>query len=306
MADHPYRNTNVIVRDPRAPWDENDLVPDNAHPPNGRRVGDPVGPCVAYIIDMLEDIWNAPFGRAFFTELTTDGKRVVVQFNGHNVPNENSCRGGGDSIAVRMRQLYNQADYVTFGAELSYTLQRARATNPAHDLAWVATQVLTTPLYRWDIADNVPNSPFNPRGVLPAAPAFAGIRDLLTTQITQIITGRLPITGSELHQELVDLLVLVLRPYLRLGRGTSSSVMFNPLKTHSNAVYRPPQVTIMHELTHAYYNITGSQLSPEDSTTERIGRYFEQASVGLPPFDNAPYSENRMRAAMGHPLRTRY
>ena len=64
--------------------------------------------------------------------------------------------------------------------------------------------------------------------------------------------------------------------------------------------------SLMHELTHAYYNATGAQMSNEDSTSEAIGRYYEQAAMGIAPFAGRPYHENAMRAQLGQGLRTAY
>ena len=307
MADHQYRNTTVFIRDP-APglWDVNALVP-AGNPPNGRVAGAAVGACVQYFDDMLEDIWTAPFGQAFFTAMAAGGKRQVIQYVGAGVPNENSCTNPGSSCKMLMRAAYEDGDWGTARAELTYTLMRAQGANPAQDMNWFATQILTTPLYRWDSALNVATSPMNPGGVGAGAPAFANLRDQLVVQLNQYKSGAMSLqTSSSLHRELFDVMLLVLEPWLRRGSGGSSLVRFNPLKTLSNGAYRPPQAALMHELTHAYYNATGSQMSNEDSTSEAIGRYYEQAAMGIAPFAARPYHENAMRAHLGHGLRTAY
>jgi len=308
MADHQFRNTTVFVRD-EAPniWNPNALVPNIAHPPNGRVVGQPVGGCVAYMTDLLEDIWNAPFGQAFFTAMGAAGKRQVVRFIGAGVPNENSCANPGASCKVRMRASFEDGDWNACRAELTYTMQVARNVNINNDMNWLATQVLTTPLYRWDTAQNVARSPFNPAGTLPAAPAFANLRGQLVAQLNAFKNGTMQLSNANpLHRELFDVMLLSLRPHLRRGSGGRSMICFNPLKTHTAAGYRPPQAALMHELTHAYYNARGAQMSNEDSTSEVTGRYFELAAMGLPPFNAEPYHENHMRAHLGHPPRTAY
>jgi hypothetical protein len=308
MADHQFRNTTVFVRD-EAPniWDPNALVPNIAHPPNGRVVGQAVGGCVAYMNDLLEDIWAAPFGQAFFTAMAAAGKRQVVKYIGAGVPNENSCANPSGACKVRMRASFEDSDWGACRAELTYTLMVARGANIANDMNWLATQILTTPLYRWDTALNVGTSPFNPAGTLPAAPAFATLRSQLVGQLNGFKNGTMQLSpANPLHRELFDLMLLVLRPYLRNGAGGSSMICFNPLKTHTAAGYRPPQAALMHELTHAYYNARGAQMSNEDSTGEATGRYFELAAMGLPPYNLEPYHENHMRAHQGHALRTAY
>ena len=47
-------------------------------------------------------------------------------------------------------------------------------------------------------------------------------------------------------------------------------------------------------------------MSAEDSQNEWNGRYYEIAAVGLPPFDNAPYSENVARGWIGVAARAQY
>jgi hypothetical protein len=57
------------------------------------------------------------------------------------------------------------------------------------------------------------------------------------------------------------------------------------------------------------YYARGEQLGSEDSQSGfRGGRHFELMSVGLPPFDTEPYSENALRAAWAPavPARTAY
>jgi hypothetical protein len=53
--------------------------------------------------------------------------------------------------------------------------------------------------------------------------------------------------------------------------------------------------------------VTGRQLGTEDSSSEYAqGRHFELMSVGLPPFDNRPFSENKYRTAVACPTRASY
>jgi hypothetical protein len=58
---------------------------------------------------------------------------------------------------------------------------------------------------------------------------------------------------------------------------------------------------------HGYYNASGSQLGCEESTdVKNGGRHFELMAVGLPPYDDEPYSENKFRTAWGCALRLKY
>src|SRR5262249_38421158 len=105
----------------------------------------------------------------------------------------------------------------------------------------------------------------------------------------------------------MDVLVVVLRRSLRNGPGVGTRINYDPHKTTASGLSRPPHVALFHELLHAHYNAMGGQPGAEESTDEgRGGRLFELIAVGMPPFDNYTFSENRFRAALGVPARPYY
>jgi Effector protein len=100
-----------------------------------------------------------------------------------------------------------------------------------------------------------------------------------------------------------DLASKALEPFLRTGEGSNVLISYDPL----NDVGRPAHVGLFHELVHAYYSATGTQLGMEDSASENgTGRHFEQQSCGFAPHDSKPFSENRYRQAVGCPKRVAY
>lgn len=100
-----------------------------------------------------------------------------------------------------------------------------------------------------------------------------------------------------------DLLLQVMEPCLKPGDGQRAIVWYDPEWDTG----RPPVAGLFHELVHAYYTVKGRQLGVEDSSEEyRGGRHFELMSVGLPPFNTRPYSENKFRQALPWPDRTEY
>ncbi len=254
------------------------------------------------VLQHLANIAATGTGLAFFPALTAFGKRQIVRYEGENVPNENSAFGPQASANKLIRQHFGSGNYIGTGAELNLALMSARGANPAHDAAWLATQLLTTPLHRWDPATTSATSPLKPAGVGLGTPAFNNLVAALVQTIGRWANGSLHLTDKTT----MDLVVLILEPHLRNGTGGATRIHYNPLKTIVGGVHRAPECGLFHELVHAYYNAAGSQLSEECSTNEDIGRYFELMAVGLPPFAGRPYHENAMRQWFANLARTQY
>ncbi len=106
----------------------------------------------------------------------------------------------------------------------------------------------------------------------------------------------------------MDVLSLVLEPYMTAGIGTPSRIRYMPDVRESQNGERPPEVALFHELVHAYYNATGRQLGGEESLGgEQMGaRLFELMAMGLPPFEDRQFHENRLRDAWPWRRRIRY
>ncbi|MGL6209614.1 MAG: M91 family zinc metallopeptidase [Paracoccaceae bacterium] len=92
------------------------------------------------------------------------------------------------------------------------------------------------------------------------------------------------------------------------GTGSGSTLSYNPNKTSIGDgsepwMTRPPAVALGHELVHVEDAQQGGW-----SDTEKHGGVLddELEAVGLPPFENHPHTENKIREQMGLPTRPRY
>jgi uncharacterized Zn-binding protein involved in type VI secretion len=92
------------------------------------------------------------------------------------------------------------------------------------------------------------------------------------------------------------------------GTGSGSTLHYNPNRTQigdgSEAwMTRPPEVGLGHELVHCEQAQDGTW-----SDTNMHGGVLddELAAAGLPPFEDNPHTENRIRREMGQPNRPRY
>jgi hypothetical protein len=88
-------------------------------------------------------------------------------FNGIDVMNENACRGPQAAASKVIRASFGSGNVGGVGTELDAALNAALAANPLHDQAWFCGQLLQTPLYRWNPANNLATSPLNPQGLGP-------------------------------------------------------------------------------------------------------------------------------------------
>lgn len=178
----------------------------------------------------------------------------------------------------------------------------------SHNKRWLATQCHQAALPLWSGATSP--SPFRALPIPPAGPvAQGGARPLPPTPIDmaeQLIDTWLAGTALPDYDKM-DILCLVLEPWLRNGTGTNTLISYDPHKVLVAGAHRPPQVALYHELVHAYYNAAGGQLGREDSVQEANGgRLFELMAVGLSPFNARPLSENQFRADIGVALRPMY
>ncbi len=92
------------------------------------------------------------------------------------------------------------------------------------------------------------------------------------------------------------------------GTGSGSTLSYNPDKTSIGDgsepwMTRPPAVGLGHELAHVEDAQQGGW-----SDTDKHGGVLddELEAVGLPPFQNRPHTENKIRDEMGLPPRPRY
>jgi hypothetical protein len=246
------------------------------------------------VLQHLNEIQSFVVGQAFVAALSAFGKRQVINYGGQNV---NQAAGGGLNCYKLLRRYHDSGDNVNFAAQL-----QASITASTHNKRWLATQCYATQLPLWSGASAM--SPFRnlPRirhapGALPATPV-----DIAEALIDTWLAG----TALPSRDEM-DILCLVLEPWLTNGNGANTLISYDPHKVVASGVPRPPQVALFHELVHAYYNAAGGQLGREDSINEANGgRLFELMAVGLQPFQTRPYSENQFRAALNVNLRQTY
>jgi hypothetical protein len=92
------------------------------------------------------------------------------------------------------------------------------------------------------------------------------------------------------------------------GRGSVSSVKWNPDQKETPDGRRPPFIGLAHELEHARRNLYGeSHLTPPSvGPGESYRRVDEHKVVGLAPYAELPITENKIRAEHGIPPRTQY
>ncbi len=238
----------------------------------------------------LMEIESTGVGAALFQELGVIGKTQTIIYAG---PNSNQAAGSAAGYK-RLRKYHDAMDNAQFSQELQYTLQQS-----THDRAWLARELYNTSIPTWQ-STTLP-SPFRSSARVGApAPLPPGARkplpatpiDLTLAKIDTWLAGTARPTIDEM-----DVLMLVLAPWARSGNGVGTRINYDPHKDTAGGLPRPPHAALFHELVHAYYNAKGDQLGREDSSVETAGgRLFELMSVGLPPFDNAPYSENAFRA----------
>jgi hypothetical protein len=220
----------------------------------------------------LDDIQNKEVGLAFFHATCKFKSKIPIIYGGAGM-NNCSCPPAG---WVRLLKEY-QTRSNAFWTELNLTLQSA-----GRDTAWLVDQLATQRLPTWQ------NAYTNPEWWGTRTEHIR--RAYINTVLPSWQAGQVP------TQEQFDVIVLVLKDHLRRGVGCSASIRYDPLTTQVGGRVRPPQIALFHELVHAYYTATGSQLSVEESASETNGRFFEIMSVGLSPFNHARFSENALRA----------
>lgn len=92
------------------------------------------------------------------------------------------------------------------------------------------------------------------------------------------------------------------------GKGSDTIIKYNPSFTCSHRTRdwknHPPEIALAHELIHADDSAYG-RLDPDESDGVRN---YERQAVGLAPYENKEFTENKFRMAwrIPLPLRTRY
>lgn len=226
--------------------------------------------------------------RDFFPALTAAGKRQIITFQ---FPGANSC-GGGINGMVKLRQEHSSRVFGgNRGPEFAAELQKSM-TNAGKTVKQLAQNLMGTILYNWQ--GGVTANPFS---------ATLGVGNQAVTATEQKINDWLAATAHPTDAEM-DVLVLVLEKHLDRGNGAECRIYYDPNYVLGN---RPPPVGLFHELVHAYYFAKGKQLGLCDSSSDANGgRHFELMAVGMAPFADRRFSENKMRELYGCPPRTQY
>ena len=250
---------------------------------------------VAMVTDHLLTIENK-IGLQFMLDLTNTAKPVKIK--NPVAPRRNQIEAGNGGY-VKLRSIYERAINAhvapaEFATELRATLARAGRT-----AQWLADRLSVTRLPTWRNFETVrPNWWVNPPLSIHQRPVY----------ILPFVNGWLSNAPPSLPNfEQMDALLLILRDHLERGPGTNSFIMYNPLGDSLGNESRPAPIGLFHELVHAYYSARGEQLGTTDSSSPlNGGRFFEIMSVGMSPYDTAPYSENRLRQLWPHGLRNEY
>lgn len=246
------------------------------------------------VMQHLTDIQGFVVGQALFNAITAYGKKQVIKYAG---PNSNQAAGGGLASYKLLRRYHDSGENANFAIEL-----RATIATSTHDKHWLATQCYDTLLPLWSGASTT--SPLKQIPCVRRTPNSAPPTPIQA--IEQRIDTWLAGTALPTLDEM-DILCLVLEPWLSNGGGTNTLISYDPHKVKVGNLERPPQVALFHELMHAYYNAGGAQLGREDSIAENNGgRLFELMAVGLSPFDQRTLSENQFRDALGVAKRMAY
>lgn len=86
------------------------------------------------------------------------------------------------------------------------------------------------------------------------------------------------------------------------GKGSDTVIKYNPSFTCSTQAKdwkkNPPEITLAHELIHAHDSAYG-QLDPDEIDGVRN---YERQAVGLAPYENREFTENKFRLAWSQPL----
>ncbi|MBL8190136.1 MAG: hypothetical protein JNK38_19125 [Acidobacteria bacterium] len=92
------------------------------------------------------------------------------------------------------------------------------------------------------------------------------------------------------------------------GKGSDTIIKYNPTFTCSHQTkdwnHNPPEISLAHELIHAHDSAYG-RLDPDEVDGVRN---YERQAVGLAPYENKEFTENKFRQAWSKPLplRMRY
>lgn len=238
----------------------------------------------------LRSIYGHPAGQAVIDGLIQ--RRINQQkFTSIKPPrnggdaNECQCLGGDDARTPLTLGI-GTSDH-----ELQANCVRVALGSSGHhnDYAWLATELNTVP--RYNIV-GIPSNTAGNYGILPA-------------DVQRWLTGERPMfnpfQGPDLAAIKNALQVVIQRLIPNsAGPGAHSVVYWNPVKTMSRLTtrtmtHRAAFIGLAHELTHAYHNSRGTQLSWSEDGDHPSTVLYEYMCVGLGPWEDATVSENAIR-----------
>jgi len=215
-------------------------------------------------------------------KLTQTGKRIGVSYGGPAANQINANTDGSYLIRdTHWLALGGHRTHVQFGQALQTELNANAVT-----VANLAAALPAVQLPSW----NGGTSP-NP---------FQGMTNAnVINRVNDWIAGNLLPT----HPEMDVLVMPACLPNPTRGGGCNVAVKYDP---RHNAG-RPAIVGLFHELVHAYYLTKGANPGIIESSAEDAGgRHFELMAVGMPPYQNRRFSENKFRLAMNVAARNVY
>jgi hypothetical protein len=246
----------------------------------------------------LEQLAAIQQGPAFFQAIQRTGKRITIKMAGTS---GNSTSFANDGAPLLVQAILND-DNERFRNELKVaTGQAASKGIPLDHVATQLSEGLTPVTYQ--AAANVvrPQSKVpTPGGAAPATAAAAHAHAAMRSMgmLQELMDGRL--TLVQMPQDWRTDIPRVLRPFLTPGRGTDSTISFDPGDWKPCAIdpamkNRHPALGLVHEMIHAYHSATGRNMRVRKGSEN----LEEVITTGLPPYHYEEFSDNRFRTQLG-------
>lgn len=246
----------------------------------------------------LDRIAALPSGPRFLQAFQRTGKKISLKMAGTS-GNSTSFADAGSPLLV---QAILNDDATMFKNELKVATRQAASKGiPLDHIARQLSEGLTPVTYR--AANNVvqpASKVVTPAGAsaqaVMAAHAHAAMRAMGVMQ--DLMDGRL--TLAQLPGDWKVDLPRVLRPWLTQGRGTDSTISFDPGDWKPCAIdpamkNRHPALGLVHEMIHAYHSATGRNMRVRHNNEN----LEEVITTGLPPYQYEDFSDNRFRTELG-------
>jgi len=246
-------------------------------------------------LDRLNGLRSGP---KLFKAINDTGRKLTIKM-ADTSGNSASFAYPGNPLLV---QAILKADGVMFKNELNAAIGQAKGTGMTLEhLARQLSEGLTPVTYSAKSNVVKPQSKVAmPAGANAAAMmaehAHATMRAMGTLQ--DLMDGRL--TLEKLPQDWRTDLPRVLRSWLTPGRGSDTTISFDPGDWKPCALdpamkNRHPALGLVHEMIHAYHNATGRFMRVRTNSKD----LEEVITTGLPPYQFEPFSDNLFRTEFG-------